>query len=65
MRIDILSQAQEMVTNGDTPNVILITLGTNDANNSRTIGDVVQSNSISDFDLTTYAGGMQACLNYL
>lgn len=58
-------QAQEMVTNGNTPDVILITMGTNDANNSRTIGDIVQSNSISDFDLTTYTGGMQACLNYL
>lgn len=58
-------QAQEMVTNGDTPDVILITMGMNDANNSRTIGDIVQSNSISDFDLTTYTGGMQACLNYL
>ena len=58
-------QAQEMVTNGNTPDVILITMGTNDANNSITIGDIVQSNSISDFDLTTYTGGMQACLNYL
>lgn len=58
-------QAQEMVTNGETPDAILVTLGTNDANNSRTIGDIVQSNSISDFDLTTYTGGMQACLNYL
>ena len=58
-------QAQEMVTNGDTPDVILVTMGTNDANSSRTIGDIVQSNSISDFDLTTYTGGMQACLNYL
>ena len=58
-------QAQEMVTNGETPDVILITLGINDAANSRTIGDIVQSNSISDFDLTTYTGGMQACINYL
>ena len=58
-------QAQEMVTNGATPDAILITLGTNDASNSRTIGDIVQSNSISDFDLTTYTGGMQACINYL
>ena len=58
-------QAQEMVTNGETPDAILVTLGTNDANNSITIGDIVQSNSISDFDLTTYTGGMQACLNYL
>ena len=58
-------QAQEMVTNGETPDAILVTLGTNDANNSRTIGEIVQSNSISDFDLTTYTGGMQACINYL
>lgn len=58
-------QAQEMVEGDKTPDVILITLGTNDANNSRTIGNIVESNSISDFDLTTYTGGMQACLNYL
>lgn len=58
-------QAQEMVTNGENPDVILITLGTNDAGNKRSIGDIVESNSISDFDLTTYTGGMQACLNYL
>lgn len=58
-------QAQEMVANGESPDVILIMMGTNDANNSRTIGDIVQSNSISDFDLTTYTGGMQACINYL
>lgn len=58
-------QAQEMVEGGKTPDVILITMGTNDANNSRTMGEIVESNSISDFDLTTYTGGMQACLNYL
>lgn len=58
-------QAQEMVTDGNTPDVILITMGTNDANNSRMMGEIVESNSISDFDLTTYTGGMQACLNYL
>lgn len=58
-------QAQKMVTNGESPDVILVTLGTNDANNSVTIGEIVESNSISDFDLTTYTGGMQACLNYL
>lgn len=58
-------QAQEMVTNGETPDVILITLGMNDANKSITIGEIVESNNISDFDLTTYTGGMQACLNYL
>ena len=58
-------QAQEMVTNGDNPDVIMITMGTNDSNNRVNIGDIVESNSISDFDLTTYTGGMQACLNYL
>lgn len=58
-------QAQEMVADGNTPDVILVTMGTNDANNSRMMGEIVESNSISDFDLTTYTGGMQACLNYL
>lgn len=58
-------QAQNIVTNGCTPDVILITLGTNDANNSVTLGEIVYSNSIDDFDLTTYTGGMQACLNHL
>lgn len=58
-------QAQEMVTNGENPDAILITMGANDANNSRTMGEIVESNSVSDFDLTTYTGGMQACLNYL
>lgn len=58
-------QAQEFVADGKTLDVILITMGTNDANNSRTIGEIVESNSIDDFDLTTYTGGMQACLNYL
>lgn len=56
-------QAQEMVTNGRNPDVILITMGANDAGG--TTGEIVQSNAISDFDLTTYTGGMQACLNYL
>lgn len=58
-------QAQEFVADGKTLDVILITMGTNDAGNSRTMGEIVESNSISDFDLTTYTGGMQACLNYL
>lgn len=57
-------QAQEMVTNGRNPDVILITMGTNDIG-ADTPGEIVKSNSISDFDLTTYTGGMQACLNYL
>ena len=58
-------QAQEFVAKGETLDVILIAMGTNDANNSRTMGEIVESNSISDFDLSTYTGGMQACLNYL
>ena len=58
-------QAQEFVADGKTLDVILITMGTNDAGNSRTMGEIVESNNISDFDLTTYTGGMQACLNYL
>lgn len=58
-------QAQNLVTNGLNPDVILITLGTNDSGNNVTIGDITYSNNIADFDLTTYTGGMQACLNYL
>lgn len=58
-------QAQSLVDGNFAADVILITMGTNDANNSITIGNIVESNSISDFDLTTYTGGMQACLNYL
>lgn len=58
-------QAQEFVAERKNLDVILITMGTNDANNSRTMGEIVESNNISDFDLTTYTGGMQACLNYL
>lgn len=58
-------QAQEMVTNGKTPDVILVTLGTNDSNNNRTIGEISYVNDISTFDLTTFTGGLQACINYL
>ena len=58
-------QAQELVSAGNTLDVVLITMGTNDANNGRTMGEIVESNSISDFDLSTYTGGLQACLNCL
>lgn len=58
-------QAQEMVANSEMPDVILVTLGTNDSNNDRTIGDISYSNDISTFDLTTFTGGLQACINYL
>ena len=58
-------QAQEMVANSEMPDVILVTLGTNDCNNNRTIGDISYTNDISTFDLTTFTGGLQACINYL
>lgn len=58
-------QAQNLVTNEKSPDVILITLGTNDAENKKTINDISFSTDISSFDLSTYTGGMQACLNYL
>lgn len=58
-------QAQEFVTDGWNPDVILITLGTNDVNHVDLLGEIVNSYNISDFDLGTYTGGMQACLNYL
>lgn len=58
-------QAQSLISGGFSADVILITLGTNDEANKRELGEIVKSNSISDFDLTTYTGGMQACLNFL
>ena len=56
-------QAQSMVASGKTPDVILCALGINDVGG--TVGDIVTSSSIDDFDQTTFTGGMQACLNYL
>ena len=58
-------QAQEMVTDGKTPDIILVTLGTNDSNNDRDIGEINYSNDVGTFDLTTFSGGLQACLNHL
>ena len=58
-------QAQELAADGAVPDIILVVLGTNDCNNSRTIGDIVYENDISSFDLTTFSGGMQACINLL
>lgn len=58
-------QAQEMVANGETPDIILVTLGTNDCSNDKEIGTIVYSNDISSFDLASFSGGMQACINYL
>lgn len=58
-------QAQELVSSGALPDVILCTLGTNDAGNKRPLGEFVNSTDISDFDLTTFSGGFQATMNYL
>lgn len=58
-------QAQSLVSDGHTPDVVFCTLGANDCSNTIQMGDIIKSTEISDFDLTTYTGGMQACLNYL
>ncbi len=58
-------QAQSIVSSGVTPDYVVIALGVNDSSNSMTLGSIVNSTSISDFDLTTFTGGVQACLNYL
>lgn len=58
-------RAQTIVAGNYAPDVIMCCLGSNDAGNSVTMGDIVHSNSIDDFDLSTFTGGMQACLNYL
>lgn len=58
-------QAQALVSSGASPDVILCTLGTNDAGNNRPLGEFVNSTDISDFDLTTFSGGFQATINYL
>ena len=58
-------QALAMVEDGVNPDYIYVFLGTNDQGNNIPIGEFVDSTEISDFDLSTYCGGMQACLNYL
>lgn len=58
-------QAQALVSSGASPDVILCTLGTNDAGNNRPLGEFVNSTDISSFDLTTFSGGFQATINYL
>ena len=58
-------QAQALVSGGYNPDYILVFLGCNDVENFITLGDIVYSTTISDFDQTTFTGGMQACLNYL
>lgn len=58
-------QAQSLANSGVSPSEILVLLGTNDSGNNISIGDIVISQSISDFDLATFTGGMQACINCL
>lgn len=58
-------RAQTIVSGDYEADVIMCCLGSNDAGNSVTMGEIVKSNSIDDFDLSTFTGGMQACLNYL
>ena len=58
-------QAQSLVSGGYAPDVIFCMLGANDGGNAVTLGNIVESTDIADFDLTTYTGGMQACINYL
>ncbi len=58
-------QAQALVSGGYSPDYIFVFLGCNDVENSIPLGDIVYSTSISSFNLATFTGGMQACLNYL
>ena len=58
-------QAQAIVSGNYELDFIYVFLGINDRGNDCAIGSFVDSNNISDFDLTTYCGGIQACLNYL
>lgn len=63
--ISAYEQAQTLVSEARSPDVILVTMGCNDAANGVTLGEIVLGNDISAFDTATYTGGMQACLNYL
>lgn len=63
--ISAYEQAQTLVSEARSPDVILLTLGCNDAANGVALGEIVLGNDISAFDTATYTGGMQACLNYL
>lgn len=58
-------QAQDIVSKGYTPDVIMLCLGCNDAGNSITLGDIILNNSINDLDVNTFSGGVQTTLNYL
>lgn len=59
------AQAQLLVQRSSKPDYIYAFLGTNDCGNKVTIGELVKSRDIADFDLHTVCGGIQACLNYL
>lgn len=54
--------AQEITTD---PNIIMITLGTNDVNNEVTLGSFVNGTQISDYSETTFYGGLQTALTYI
>ena len=58
-------QAQLLVSRNASPHYIYAFLGVNDCGNGISIGELVKSKNISDFDLHTVCGGIQACLNYL
>ena len=56
------TQATELANRGGSYDYILICLGTNDINNNISLGDIANTENISNLDLTTITGGMQACL---
>lgn len=56
------TQAIELADSGGSYDYILICLGTNDIGNNISLGNIVNTENISNLDLTTITGGMQACL---
>lgn len=63
------TQAQELrasfTADGIEPDYILVVLGTNDFANHRDLGNIVNSDVISNYDTNTFTGGAQATLTYL
>ena len=63
------AQAQELrasfTADGIEPDYILCVLGTNDFANTRTLGSIVNSDVISNYDTSTFTGGAQATLTYI
>lgn len=54
--------AQEITTD---PNILMITLGVNDVNNSVPLGEFVYGTSVEDYSDTTIYGGIQKALTYI